>query len=188
MILINLFYILAEVQALNDVWIIGDIFLRHMFQTLQNMKADAIISKKAQPYLYDFFNVLAFFQPSSGAASGSMYKIHNALIEALNKKAHPSCYLLVVPDWDLILQANHFIFRIKIILEKQIPWFIKQIERAFTIRKEDLRSKCWGAVACDTRIVWIGMIECPLIKNHPFSHFNNTVNLRKKFNGLLQEN
>ena len=151
------------------------------------MKTEAAINKKSQPYMFDFFNIKAFYQPSNRSAEGSLHKIFNALVEALNAKAHLPKYLIVIPDRDLILQAGHFNQGLNHILDKDVLWLTKQIDRAFTVRREDLKTKCSVAVGDEPKIIWIKMIPRPLIKNHIFQFYNNVVNLRKKFNNCLED-
>ena len=123
---------------------VGNIFLRATFPTLQTMKTEAAVNKRQQPYMYDFFNIRCYFQQSDGSADGTLHKIYNALVEALNQKAHLPRYLMVIPDRDLILQADHYNQGLNHILDKDILWLTKQIERAFTCRREDLKSKNLG--------------------------------------------
>ena len=176
-----------QVKALNDIWLIGDLFLRHSYSALQNLKSEAVVEKKPYPYIYDFFNVTAFYQQSGGQATESLHKIFNSLIEGLNEKERLPRFIFVIPDRDIILQANHFKYGMHIILEDVLTWLVKKIEKAIFMQREDLKSKCLGAVGHDPRIIWIKMIQRPLIKNHVYNHYNNVVNLRRKFNNTLEE-
>ena len=144
------------------------------------------MNKKRLPYLYQFFNVEVFYKISDGRTKNTLQNIYNALIEALNKTPKLPRFIFVVLDRDLLLNADHYRFGMHIILEDIIPWLIKKIEKAIYMRREDLKLKCVGAVGHDPRIFWVKMIQRPLIKNHAFQFYNNTVNLRKKFNNILE--
>ena len=109
------------------------------------------------------------------------------MIEALNESPKMPRFIFFILDRDLILQANHYRFGVHIILDKVLPWLLKKIEKAILMRREDLKSKCIGSVGHEPRTFWIKMIQRPMIKNHPFNYYNNTVNLRKKFNMILED-
>ena len=137
--------------------------------------------------MYDFFNISAQYQTSSGQAHGTLYTTYNALLEAMNEDAKLPRFIFVLLDRDLLLQANHFKFGVHIILDEILPWLIKKIEKAILRRREDLKAKCIGAVGHEPRVIWVKMLQRPLIKNHQFQHYNNVVNLRKKFNNTLED-
>ena len=48
----NIFVFVDNVQALKDVWLLGDYFLGEIFPSLQAMLAQARQQKKSPPYLY----------------------------------------------------------------------------------------------------------------------------------------
>ena len=50
------------VKALKDVWVIGNQFLANIYNMFINMKMDSITQKKPMPYLFEFYNVKAFYQ------------------------------------------------------------------------------------------------------------------------------
>ena len=169
------------------MWIIGDAFLRNIHAALQNMRSEAAVNRKDDPYLYQFFNVMIFYQKSNGKANSALMNIYNSLVEGLNKYARLPRFIIVIPDRDLIIQANHFSFGMNIIIEQQIKWLMKKFERAFQMRRVDLKDKCLGSVGHEPRIIWVKMIQRPLIKGHQYKYYNNIVNLRRKFNRTIDE-
>ena len=180
------FIFTAEVEAIEDLWLIGDSFLRTSYSSLQEMRTDAKVNKITGPYIYDYYNIKAYFQASNGSSSAALFNILNSVIEGLNDKTHLPRYILICPDRDLLQHANHFLFGIHIILEKIVPWLVKEIEKMLKIRKEGLKDHLLGATGPDTKLIWVSMIERPLINHHPSKIYNNTVNLRRKFNSTLQ--
>ena len=149
------------------------------------MRADAKIKNVEEPYIYTYFNVSAFYQASNGTAEGSLHRIHNAVIEGINKNEKLPRFIIITPDSDLITHGDFFTYGVKIIYDEMIYWLMKKIEKALTTRKEDLRSKCLGAVGHDPRVIWVKMISHPYIKNHPVRNYNETVKLRQKYNDSL---
>ena len=48
---------IGEVKAVKDLWIIGDKFLLDIYSRLSKLKTDAIIEKRAIPYIHDAYKV-----------------------------------------------------------------------------------------------------------------------------------
>ena len=151
------------------------------------MRSDAAVNRKDDPYIYQFFNVMVFYQKSDGKANNAMLNIYNSLIEALNKYARLPRFIFVIPDHDLVIQANHFKYGMNFILEDQLNWLAKKIEKALYMRRVDLKDKLLGAVGHEPRVIWVKMIQRPLVKGHTYKYYNNVVNLRRKFNTILDE-
>ena len=54
-------------------------------------------------------------------------------------------------------------------------------------RMDKLRKLCPGSVTSKPKIIWVLMINQPLIKNHPFHTYNYVVELRTALNQLLEK-
>ena len=130
-------------------------------------------------------SVWPYYQPNVGSAHSSLYKRYNSIIEAINKEKELPKYILIFPDHDLILQLNYFNIRIGYILHECIHWLSKNVDRAMTNRKEYIKQILPGAVGLEPEIIWNGMINRPLIKNHPFHPYNLVVKLSRTFNDIL---
>ena len=96
------------------------------------MKSDATIQRKDRPYLYQHYSVLPYYQTSSGNAQGTMHKLVNSLIEALNENNKLPEYILLIPDRDLVLQIVNFVPGIVFIMEQMMRWIGKQFDRFIT--------------------------------------------------------
>ena len=139
------------------------------------------------PYMYEFSNIVPIYQASNGAETGSLSRIYNSIFEGLNRKDHLPHYILIFPDRDLLMDANFYQFGCAEVLHHILKWLCLRIDRAIADRHDQLRKLRPGAAGHDPHIMWISMIPRPLIKNHPTPHFNNVVNLRKKFNNELEQ-
>ena len=90
-------------------------------------------------------------------------------------------------DRDLILQTNFYQPGVILILERELEWLFKNIDRALESYREALIAKNIGSVEGETKILWIQMLKHPFIKFHPFPNYNSVVEMRLKFNRLLQQ-
>ena len=71
---------------MKDVWLIGDQFLKEIYNTLPAIKNEAVNTKQEIPYLYRYFDIYSYFQCKAiVAVNGGLLRIMNALIEAVNK-------------------------------------------------------------------------------------------------------
>ena len=71
-------------------------------------------------------------------------------------------------------------------IEQTLHWLITQFNRAIASRKETLLDKTPGAVGKDPSIYWVQMINRPFIRDHIFKSYNIVVELRSKFNSVLE--
>ena len=78
---------------------------------------------------------------------------------------------MIILDCDLIVHTDYFAYGINKILETELNWLMRNIERVLAARKEELRSKCYGAVNHDPRVFWISMIPRPYVKKPPNTVF-----------------
>ena len=83
-----LYYFAANLQAIFDVWIVGDVFLHDVIDALFDMRKTAITNRTPPPYLYDYYNVFAYVSVRSLGASRTIAHTFNAVIEGLNNKGH----------------------------------------------------------------------------------------------------
>ena len=155
----RVFHILpVNIKALNDVWLIGDVFLGEIINTLQNMKRAALFHRKKIPYVYEHFNVFHFTQ--SPLTLDTMACMQNAFIEACNRRMKLPHYVILFPDRDIIEAAGFFNFGVSKLLAICTNWLAKHIERGLESLREDIAGKRPGSVAdFNTKIIWVKMLE-----------------------------
>ena len=165
---------------MEDVWFLGDWFLKDVFPTLQAIRHGSTVQRRPPPYLYDMFNVFYFFTSPLTFGNNTLLRINNAFIEALNRREHLLKYIIVMLDQDLIDMINRFDFGITIQLERAIRWLSTQFERQLNAQKEQLWTMKPGAIPkSDTKIIWVEMFD------HPVR--DPAVNICNKFNRGLNE-
>ena len=158
LIFLNLF--VAKVQALKDLWIVGERGLKDLFPTLQSIRDKATHEKKLPPYICEYFNVFCYYPATEADPVGG---IINALIEILNKCEHLPKYLVVFPDKSLVATCKIFNENSDVMYTKIINCIQRNMSRLFAARKEDLMSKKPGAVAeSPTHIIWMKMLDRPV--------------------------
>ena len=84
------------------------------------------------------------------------------------------------------MDVNFYEFGCYEVLEIMVNWLVSAIDKAIHLHREDLKRKRPGAVGHELHVIWVSMIQRPLIKHHVNADYNNCVNLRKKFNGILE--
>ena len=118
--------ITANIKTLNDVWIVGDDFLKDITHSLQDLKIKASAANKALPYIYERYNISLIYK--SPLTSDAYSRILTAFTNAMNKKFKLPKYVIVVPDKDLLQEMNYFNFGISRLLGITTNWLAKQFE------------------------------------------------------------
>ena len=139
-------YFSDPVRPLRDLWIVGEGFLRSIYGMLQHLKTEAIAANESIPYMYQQIHVHPFYQTSNGTAQGTLHKILNSVIEGLNESNKLPHYILILVDRDIILQLDYFVPGTFFILEQEMKWLTKEIDRCLSGRLDRLRKACPGAV------------------------------------------
>ena len=113
--------------AIFDIWIIGDTFLHDITGTLQTMKVEAKMNKKAPSlYIHEYYNVFTYIQPITSGVHRCVAQVLNALTEALNNRARLPHFIVVILDKDLIDECDPFKADWKCLITV-IQWLMKQI-------------------------------------------------------------
>ena len=114
-----------------------------------------------------------------------MARVINSMIEGLNSKEQLPKYVLVVMDKDLIENVNYFEFGLADIMDECVFWMVKEANKLFEIRREDLRRRKPGALstATEPRLVWLAMIQHPMVHDN----FKKVYSKRSKFNKALED-
>ena len=132
-----LFHIFSDnIEALNNVWIIGDSFINDCGAALQDLKRAVLVAGKSVPYVYERYNVSILKR--SPLTLDAFPRILNAFIEGLNGSFILPKYVIIVPDKDLLQEANFFNFGISCLLGTCLNWIAKQMEKLLYTRREAL--------------------------------------------------
>ena len=65
-----------------------------------------------------------------GTPEGTLHKMYNSIVERLNKNNALLNVILMVPDRDVILQADFFQPGIFYVMHQQLRWLARNINRA----------------------------------------------------------
>ena len=137
------------------------------------------------PYIYDRYNVEAYYTNPLSDVKPTIARMYNSLIKALNTHDHLPRYVVVIPDLDIVQSVNdqHFDCGAVDMIEDNINWLLKQIARILLARCDQLRNKKAGVVPDELpRVLWVKMLARP--------HTNDATlkkiwQLRRKFNSIL---
>ena len=168
--------------ALEDLWIIGDHFLADIFPTLQSVSNNA----KYPMYMYQQYNVAAYYQNPSSMTRNTMNRVLNAAAKGLNERIRLPQYVIIILDIDILNCINFYDYAMPRTFHRCAQWVIKNVNKLFSTRREDLKNKRPGAFCDDTRIIWVNIINRPNICDHPelnrakilagMLHFNEVMN------------
>ena len=138
--------------------------MRGLWPTIISSKGK-MVNNSGRPYLHEFFNIRPTFHTSISVRS-VMARMLNEIINALNEEVILPKYIIILPDKDLIEEANFGGFGCKVIFESMLHWIATNVERVLEIRKDDLKSKRAGAILTDDEpsIVWVKMLTRPFIR------------------------
>ena len=174
--------ILANIQAIKDIWFVGDQFLREVFYTLPAMKRQAEVRKASQMYIYNQFNVEGFFPSNFNGIRSPFTRILNGVIFGLNKYQKLPRHLVILPDKDLAeyIDKKSLDGAVSQLLGKCTEWLIKEIEKAIDRKKNMLREdKPGSVVVSEPKIIYVRMI------NRPGN--DHLAKIRHKFNAILED-
>ena len=175
------FIISENVDALKDVWMVGDVFLCDAMKELSTMTQAVRAKNKPAPYLYQMYNISGYF--ASFGTKGPLNMI-NPLIDALNDNDHLPKLIITVPDKDIITITKYF--NSQYVMGKIIHYIVKQFDLFIKRRYQDLLDKHIGSVLLKyPKTIWIRMLKRPSVDN--LKLLNNAFNLRGKFNAVLEE-
>ena len=163
------FCLIADnIKAINDTYLIGDLFLRSIWPTMLATKNKAIANKTQKPFLFNNFNILPCYSPVATMTKSILARLINEFINTLGENRPMLKYLLFLPDKDIIEAVHHGGFGCKFIFEKILTWMMANIEEALEVRKEDLNTKRAGALFQSEfypKIIWTLMPGRPYITN-----------------------
>ena len=120
--------------------------MREVWLSFIASKNKAIVQNSQKPYIFDRYNVLPQYAMVSNLTQSTLARVFNQVVEGLNENDWVPCYMILLPDWDLIEDSKHFGFGCKVVFQDMISWLCKNIEAVLEVRKDDLRKKNKGAI------------------------------------------
>ena len=173
---------LADNQyAKEDVWFLGDQFLKNMFQAFTSIDIEAIKNEKPRPFTFDNYNVKYYWKSftSSGNPSPAGCTV-NSLIDGINGNPHLPKYIIVITDTDLLKRMTYFKFGASLVIGKALGSWLGKLMDAVNDRFKVLKKIRSGAVVeGEPKFIFMGIIERP----HP----DKVLSLRRKYNEILEE-
>ena len=125
----------------------GDDFFRAVFNTLIEMRNEAIVNKHDVPYLHSFYNIHGFSTHPSSGNHRTIGRVINALI-----------------DKDIIEDVGIFDFGATNEIAKNLEWLMCQMKMYINRKRAELMDKHPGAVyTSDPKVIFIRMIRRPLV-------------------------
>ena len=171
--------------AKEDLWFIGDAFLKDSIDALFALKTSAVLKKQGKPYIFNHFNVSGHYV-STGSAIRGLARYMNPLIHGLNEEPILPKYIVITPDVDIIKYLQKAFdgpSTSALVMGAVLHYLICQMDIVVDRRKTDLASKRVGTLPNigEPKFIWIRMPKRP--KTLTKENFN----LRGKFNSILEE-
>ena len=169
-------FIVGNVKAIHDIWIIGDQFLRDAMKELSMMTKNAKKNKTDPPYMYKMYNISGYF------VGFGTRGIINPVIDALNDNNHLPRIILIVPHQDLLQGTMKSAF----VMGSSLHYIVKQLDLVTERRHQDLLHKCIGSLMENyLKTVWVRMLK----RSNPdeLKAIDSAFGLRGKFNSILEE-
>ena len=125
--IIHNFYIIfvASIEAVDDMWLVGDSLLKETYGMLEAMRQSALKknTNNSMPYIHAYFNMLERHTRSS--STGLVHFI-NPLIDLLNERPRLPKFIIVIPDKDLLAALKGM--TMALVLGSSIHYIIKQMD------------------------------------------------------------
>ena len=183
-----LFCSIAVIQALFDIWFIGDHFVREVYNAFRGIINAAKLNKKSwKPYLLDYYNSKGYYYQSNNWLESATSWILNKLTEALNENDRLPKYIVMMPDKDIIADLNDFEFGATKNIANLTNWLMRQCEIMVHRKKLQIMEKKPGAVIDNhPTFIYVNMIR--RLERYPRnSKMADICKMRSKFNQILNE-
>ena len=144
------------------------------------MKRQSEVTGKSAPYLYEYYNVVCATPHNGTNIRNALARILNSIVELLNNRAQIPRMIIVIPDWDLVRNMNHFDSGATYMAERSMHWICNEIDKIFEICKDEYMHRKKGAlIAGEPKIIWVKMLYRP----NP----SDCIKIRHKFNNALND-
>ena len=152
----------GDALAINDLWIVGDVFVNKNYYMLPQMKNEAKLARRQVPYIYDYFNVSCFTPNPDSIVRNVLSRFVNCVTKALNENVKLPRLILVISDGDIIqfvrkiADTDH----VELFVDSALKWIINQMTRAIDTAKDNIQRHKPGAVlSYEPKIIWIKMMD-----------------------------
>ena len=138
-----------DLPAIFDLWLLGDHFLREIFDAYQAIKLQAEKGKSEDvitPYIQDYYNVREFYKTPFAGVKFASTRVVNNLTDAINQKKRLPKYLIVILDKDLILDINLDDNDAEMLLQEEVRWTVRQTDMTLRRKKVNFLQKKPGSM------------------------------------------
>ena len=102
-----MFLIADDIKALKSTWIIGEQFVKDLDQSLTSININSEQPNGMKKlYLTQNYNVLTYHSTRMSKPDPFLARVHNSLVDALNKDNYLPRYIIIILDKDLIVNAD----------------------------------------------------------------------------------
>ena len=139
-------------------------------------------AKSALPYMFDYYNVMPFYENPLSQNRNALSCIFNSFMSAINDKKSLLLprMIILIPDWYILHFINHYSYGVSMMSGKCIDWLLNNMERVIEAKKDHLHCRRVGAVMPnEPKIIWIKMINRSNKQKIPA--------VRNKFNHALED-
>ena len=174
-------------QAIYDVWFIGDAFFREIHATLLDMRNSALVNKINPPYVFEYYNVFGYMMNANNGTRRTVAHILNAAIEGLNSRERLPHFIVVIIDKDIIEDINMFDHKAGEAISQNLRWLMRQVNTYIKRKCLEILDKKPGAIyGGDPKIIYISVIKQAIVFPRE-SRMESVVALCHKFNKILNE-
>ena len=185
----SIFMISDSIEAIHNVWFIGDALLREIYNTYQVIKTKAEMSKKEfQPYMQEYYNVLAYFYASGTNNGRVIARLINSFVKGLNDRECIPKHVVFVLDNEIIEDINIFNYGAAKAITANLTWIMKQANILVHRKRLQILAKKPGALSnkSDPNIIFTRMLK--RADFYPIgSKMESVCSLRGKFNEILSQ-
>ena len=97
----------------------------------------------------------------------TMNRILNNVAKGLNERLRLPKYIFVIMDVDILNCINFYDYTMGKTFHRCVQWIVKNVNHLLAIRRDDLKAKKPGVFHDDPRLIWINVINRPIIRDHP---------------------
>ena len=140
----------VDLRAIQDVWIVGDQFLREVYHSYTALKeaADRSQPRRHRPYLLDYYKVSSHVMGTTNGIRSTAARIQNCIIRQINACKTMPRMVIIIPDNDIIKHnsISFYDYGAKKMCEMIVSWLVNNINKAITGRREDMKHLKPGSV------------------------------------------